>query len=433
MIFTREIPVKYKVDVFVAGGGPAGVAAAVACARQGKSVFLAEAQGSFGGLGTVGMVPLFAQFGDGIHMLAGGFGKEVQDAVCEPDCNAQKFFPFPVEPLKRFYDKVVTEAGVQFSFFTNLIAVETNGDGHVEAVILSAKSGIFAIQAGIYLDCTGDGDLSAMAGADFERGNEEGITMPSTLCSLWADIDFSRVKGSQERMLEQAIADGVFSAEDRHLPGIAYTTPAHGVGGGNAGHCYEIDGTDEVSLTKGMLRGRQYLPEYERYYREYLPGFENVYLAYSANVLGVRESRRITGDYQLTVEDFKARANFEDEIGRYAYPVDIHAMKPSKEAYKAFAEEFATLRYHIGESYGIPLRALRPAKLDNVFVAGRCVSTDRQMQASIRVMPGCFITGQAIGIAAALTCEKRDSRAIDIHALQQKLVDFGAYLPNYTK
>ena len=152
----------------------------------------------------------------------------------------------------------------------------------------------------------------------------------------------------------------------------------------------------------------------------------------TASQLGARESRRILGDYILTLEDFKSRAVFPDEIGRYSYAVDIHAAKPDLASYKQYAEDFKNLRYGKGESYGIPYRCLVPRKLTNVLVAGRCVSTDRYMQSSIRVMPGCFITGQAIGVAAAI-CAKQDcdTRGVPMPELHRRLKDLGAYLPNY--
>lgn len=431
MIFTRNLKEKYNVDVFVAGGGPSGVAAAVACARQGKSVLIAENNGSFGGSGTTGLVPLFARFTDKINFLAGGIGKEIRDAVLSADLDVNSHFtPFKVEVLKRAYDNLVVSAGVKISFFTRVIDVEAN-NGRIENVILAAKSGIFAVKSKIYIDCTGDGDLSAWAGADIEMGNENGETMPATLCSYWTGIDYSRQGNvEQSSMFDKAFADGVFTYHDRHLPGIAVTDVAHGVGGGNIGHCFGVNATDEISLTNAMLWGRKSALEYQRYYSEYLQGYENMYLCYTADMLGIRESRRIIGDYVLCADDFKSRAVFDDEIGRYAYPVDIHIMKPTDEAFNNYDKEYQTMRYGVGESYGIPYRILTPSKLSNVLCAGRCVSTDRQMQASIRVMPGCYITGQAAGVAAALACVNEDTRSVKISELQQKIVDLGGFVPN---
>lgn len=180
-----------------------------------------------------------------------------------------------------------------------------------------------------------------------------------------------------------------------------------------------------------MTWGRKSLLEYDRYYREYLDGYENMTLVYTGNILGVRESRRVCCDYMLNVDDFVARAVFDDEIGRYCYPVDIHIMTDDPKEYERFKQEYE-VKYHYkkGESYGIPYRSLIPVSFSNVLTAGRCIGTDRKMQASVRVMPGCFITGQAAGCAAALAVEGEDVRNIDTKLLQASLKKIGAYLPD---
>ncbi len=431
MIFTRNLSEKYNVDVFVAGGGPAGIAAAVSAAKLGCSVFLAERSGCFGGSGTVGLVPCFSTFTDRENFLAGGFGREVHDAIYKKDeALGDGYYAYPVEKLKKLYDDMAVSAGVNFSFFTSLVDVEAR-DGRVENVILAAKSGLFAVKAKIYIDCTGDGDLAAWAGGKVEHGDESGTAMPATLCSLWANIDYSQPNiGRQNIKIEDAYNDGVFTNFDLHLPGMAETSKECGVGGGNIGHCFEVDARDENSLTKAMLHGRKIIREYEKYYKEYLGGrFSNMFLCYTADMLGIRESRRIIGDYVLDFKDFESRAVFDDEIGRYSYPVDIHTMKPDKESFDNFLQAFSK-HYGVGESYGIPYRILTPTGLSNVLTAGRCVSTDRAMQSSIRVMPGCFITGQAAGAAASLAKAKEDTREIKISDLQEKIISLGGYIPN---
>ena len=429
--FTREIPIKYDVDVLVAGGGPAGVTAAIAAARSGMRVFVAEGQGFFGGAATAALVPAFMPFGNGKDFLAGGLGREIYD-----ECIKQGFYinnntiGIHPEKYKRIMDKFVrAERNIAFSFFTNMISVEAESS-RVKHCVFAAKSGIFAIKAKIFIDATGDGDLCAWAGAPFEMGDEEGNVMPSTLCQLWTDIDWSAVKGSDSRMVEEAIADGVFTQEDRHHSGMWRT--GERIGGGNVGHSFNINSTDETSLTAGMLVGRDIVPEYENYYRNYLGGgYRNTQVALTGSYLGVRESRRIMGDYVMNVGDFNARARFDDEIGCFSYPVDIHIAKPTKEAFEAFHSEHTTMRYADGEFYGIPYRIMLPMGLDNVYITGRSVSTDRQMQSSIRVMPACFLTGQAAGFAAALAIEGGDCdiRRVDIGALRKKLKATGLYLP----
>ena len=428
MNFFKNLTVKYETDVFVAGGGAAGIAASVAAARCGKKVFLAESTGCFGGLGTSGMVPAFAPFDDGINVLASGIGYEIRKNVSKHVSLDSYWTTINAEELKREYDRIITEAGVDFSFFTTVYDVVTV-DNKIEAVILGAKSGLFSVKAKVYIDCTGDGDLCAYAGANFQKGDENGVVMPQTLCSLWTNIDKSKVKHAPNAFVEKAYKDGVLSNEDRHIPGFFYDVK--GIGRGNIGHTFDVDPTDEKSLSGAMIKGRKMMLEYEKYFKTYFEGYEDMELLATAPILGVRESRRITCDYMLNVDDFINRSVFDDEIGRYCYPVDIHVKNTDKKEYERFEKEYnESLKYKKGESYGIPYRCLIPVSLSNALVAGRCIGTDQKMQASIRVMPGCFITGQAAGIAAALACENANVRSIDIKELQTKLKELGAYLPN---
>ena len=384
-------------------------------------------------MGTAGMVPVFMQFTDGVNFLADGIGREILERLqASGGAVPPDGLGIRAEFLKRVYDDLLGEAGVAFTFHTQLVDV-TQDDGRVCEAICAGKSGLFAIQAEVFVDATGDGDLAVFAGAAYEKGDAEGNMMPGTLCSLWAGIDWDAVRegslGKGNSRIEEAFKDGMFTLEDRHLPGMWRVGET--LGGGNIGHTFDLDGTHEDSLTAAYLWGRKSLLEYERYYKEYLKGFEQMELVATGSLLGVRETRRITGDYILNVDDFKNLSVFDDEIGRYSYPIDIHIAKPDKESYDKFHEEFTSMRLGKGESYGIPYRTLTPKGLKNVLVSGRCVSTDRSMEASIRVMPGCYITGQAAGLAAAMMVEAHtDSRSIDVCELQTRLKAMGAYLPN---
>ena len=432
ILYTKSIPVTHKADVFIAGGGPSGVAAAVCAARMGKKVYLVESTGSFGGAAATMLVPAFMQFTSGPHFLAGGIGREVFDYLCEkaPACyKGHAPYSIPVEILKLCYDDMMTECGAEFSFFTSVLDV-IKKEGRIDSVICTSKQGIFAVKAKVYIDCTGDGDLSYLAGAECKKGDDKtGEMMAATLCALWEGTDFSRATQSQRARLEDAFRDNVFTNIDRHLPGMWRIKD--GVTGSNVGHIYDVDGTDSDSLTEAMIASRKQLREYRRYYREYLEGYENMELVISAQQIGIRESRRVMCDYVMTLEDFVGRASFDDEIGRYCYPVDIHAGKNTDEGYQTFIKDYESLRYNAGESYGIPYRALVVKGLDNLLVAGRCISTDRYMQSSIRVMPGCYITGQAVGVAAAIASEADGCvRDIDVSRLQKHLKSIGGFLPN---
>lgn len=434
--YSREIPVRANVDIFVAGGGPAGISAALVAARAGKSVFIAEAGACFGGMGTSGLIPVFMQFGDGINFLAGGIGKEIYDKLNDlkgPNHPGGKT-SIPAELLKRLYDRLLVESGATISLMTNVVDIVKEGP-NVKQIICQAKSGFFAIGAKMVIDGTGDGDIATWAGAPYEKGEPDtGEMMPGTLCSVWADIDFDKFRESntnvREKLLESFEKGDVFTVNDPHHPGM-FRIGTH-IAGGNIGHAFGVDSTDEKSLTEHLVYARAHLHEFENFYKKYIPGYENVVLVQSGALMGIRESRRIIGDYILDMDDFIARAIFDDEIGRYAYPVDIHPSKPDPVKYAAFEKEFYKVgRYGKGESYGIPYRCLTPKGLDNVLVAGRCISSDRKIQGSIRVMPGCYITGQAAGLAAAEAIDKNTTtRGIDVKILQKRLLDIGAFLPN---
>lgn len=434
--YSRTIPVKVETDVFIAGGGPSGVAAAVAARAAGARVFLAEGFTCFGGLGTAARVPVFMDWGDGVRDLACGFGTRFRDRL---KANGGMYGgAFDFEVVKREYDAVMQECGADFLFQTHVIDVVKDGDSIRHAVV-SAPSGMWAVSAKVYVDATGNGDVACMAGVPFEKGDASGKMMPASLLSAWDGVDWERwhkerpaVKHPFGAELARAVADGVFKEPDLHMTGL-YRHPGD-YATANIGHVFNLDGTDERSLTRGYIRGRESMKEYQRYFREYLKrGLENVRLVETAAMMGVRETRRIAGDYVMTVGDYMKRAVFPDEIGRYAYPVDIHPSSADKAAYERHREEFDKIyKYRRGESYGIPYRILCAKGVRNLLVAGRCVSVDQKVQASIRVMPACYITGQAAGFAAAAAADRLsgDVHAVDVKALQRSLKDFGAYLPN---
>lgn len=432
--YSRSIPVKHETDVFIAGGGPAGVAAAVAARRAGARVFLAEGHTCLGGMSTAGRVMVFMQWGDGNRELATGFGTRVRDRLRR---ESRLKGANDLEAFKRVYDAEMREAGADFRFYTQVIDVIAE-DGVIQHVVCAAPSGIWAVRAKMYIDCTGNGDMAVWAGADWKKGDKDGKMMPGTLVSYWDGLDWARwdkerpqgFAGSGQSFgafLPEANRDGVLSVPDLHFSGIF--RQAGGLGLANMGHCFNVDGTDEDSLTKALVDGRKSMVEYERYLHEYLKrGMENARLLATGELLGIRETRRITGDYVLSYADYRARAKFPDQIGCYAYPIDIHPSSADPAAMAEHVKQFQDkFRYRKGESYGIPYRILTARGFKNLLMAGRCVSSDEMVQASIRVIPACYITGQAAGMAAAMAADKSlAARDVPVQELQARLRSFGA-------
>lgn len=437
--FKRRLPVKYAPDLCVVGAGPAGVAAAVAAAQTGARTLLIEAQSFSGGMSTAALVPIFMPFTDGEHFLAGGVGETIYRRLREScidrygfDCHEA----IPAELLKLVYDQIIEEAGVQVLYRTEWIGCETNS-GTVTAAVFSSPGGLFAVEAPIFIDCTGDARLAFEAGAPVEFGDETGQLMPATLCSLWCGVDWQTFEKQDTRshadpklldLIRLAYSRGELSREDLHHTGIFRTTPE--TGAGNISHVFQVDPTDTENLTAALIEARRTVTEYEHFYRKYIAGFQSAEIATTGALLGIRESRRIQGEYRLTLEDYCNRASFPDEIGRYNFPVDIHPSDTSKETLEKHRRMFDRGTCGPGESYGIPFRSLLPKNTTNLLVAGRCISADRSVMASVRVIPGCYITGMAAGTAAAL-CIKAGCplRELPPAALRAKLREHGAYLP----
>jgi hypothetical protein len=448
--YSRQLRVDAGYDIAIVGGGPSGVAAAIAAGRVGRKVVLIEQTGCLGGIGTSGLVTAFNPYSDGERTLVRGIGLEVvqrayRRGFMAPSVTPETWekgymtwLPFNGEGLKLLYDELALDAGVELRFFTSLIDVQATGN-HIDALILSGKEGVYALRAHAYIDCSGDATLAAMAGLPLKLGGEKGETQAQTLCSLLANIDMPRYQAFKkkvrrptdfhdlEAIVEQAYADGVLSVEDLHLPGIFAVGEDYGVL--NAGHLYGLNCLTGRDLTRGMIWGRKLAQEYVTMYRRYVEGCEKMTHMATGSILGVRETRRIIGEYVLTAQDYLARRVFEDEIGRYNNPIDIHRSTPSREDYEKLRQEYTrSHRLPPGESYGIPYRALVPKGSENLWVGGRCISTERRVQGSTRVMPCCFVTGQAAGVAAALCCEKQiQPQDVDIQKLRATLREQGAY------
>jgi hypothetical protein len=438
----REIPLDDSWDVIVVGGGPAGCAAATAAAREGARTLLVEATGALGGMGTSGLVPALAPYSDGETLVYQGLARRVLEkaraAVPHEPEDKTHWVAINPESLKRLYDDLVTEAGAKVMFMTALAAVESS-EGDVDALVVANKAGLSALKAKVYVDCTGDADLAVWAGAEYEQGEGgSGELQPATLCFILSNVDdyafqhlLARDRGRKDPVLEMIKSGRYPDIVDPHF---CRNLIGPSTVGFNSGHLWDVDNTDPMSISGALMRGRQVAESFRRGLAEFAPEtFGNAFLATTGSLMGIRETRRIVGDYCLTLKDYQARAGFPDEIARNNYWIDIHTAKGevarSVDQPDHVKDRFE--KYGPGESHGIPYRCLRPKGLRNVLVAGRSISCDRPVQGAVRVMPCCLAMGEAAGLAAAMAggAEARDVHAVDTDQLRAKLREYGAYLP----
>ena len=432
-------------DVIVAGGGPAGVSAAMAAARSGAKTLLIEANGSLGGTVTNGSLPAFCPFGNTDEPLIQGIGLEILEALRaetklpsyyedSPEKPLYNWFPVDGEALKRILDDKVLSSGCELLLHAHFVGCETE-DGVIRSVTVHTPGGLETFAAKTFIDCTGDGVLSAEAGCEIQLGNEEGLVQSGTLCFKIAPFDTERFIRYAEETGEggnllhacaRAIADGAFPEGETKVAGISFPYP--GVAVLNFGHIYGIDPLNAASLTRAEVEGRKMLPELLRFLRNYVPGAENAVIVSSGPAVGIRESRRVMGDYVLTKEDYFRRADFDDAIAYYCYPIDIHALRPGKQT-QEWNELYYNRRYQPGEAYGVPYRCLTPKGIKNLLTAGKIISCDPIMLGSVRVVPCCFATGQAAGTAAAMAARSDISvRSVDPTVLRDSLKRKGCHL-----
>ncbi len=425
-----NFPLLAESDIVISGGGPAGVAAALAAARRGYRVLLLEQTGTLGGLATSGLVPTFAPSTDGERFLYGGIYEEIDRELCRRmgvECKPASWQAIDAEIMKRLLDDLVEAAGVRVLFGVKVCEAEVD-DGRIRALWAATAQGIRRITGKQFIDATGDGMLAMLAGAEFEYGDKAGNTMSPTLCAQFANIDYRKYEeayrnGNSDRAIwHRMLQAGTAPLIEHHFVCMTRMSPATATS--NLGHIYGCNVFDPDDLTRGYREGRRVVRTFETFYREHVPGFENAVLVSTASLLGVRETRRIRGEYRMTFDDYRNRADFTDEIGRCCYPVDIHSSSLDSEEQKRVEQVLAATRFKHGESYGIPYRAMIPVGLRNLLVPGRALSSDREIQSSIRVMPPCFVTGQAAGIAAGMV-QDGDVRSVDIAALQAALREIG--------
>jgi hypothetical protein len=449
--YTRSITTEPSTDVLVAGSGPAGIAAAIAAARGGASVRLVERFGFLGGNLTGGLVgPCMTSFSlDGRTQLIRGIFDEFvrrmealggavhpsQTVSGSPYAGFMTFgheavTPFDPEVAKRVSMEMVLEAGVELMLHSLVIDTVVE-DGAVTGVVVAHKGGLSFLPAEVTIDASGDGDVAARGGAEFGYGREEdGEVQPMTLFFRIRDVDDEAVTRYQEAHPEerfpfQSIVERVHRERTYSLPrrGVQlFKTLEPGVWRVNTTRVTGVDGTDVHDLTRAEVEARRQVVQLLDFFRRELPGLQNCRLLDTAGTIGVRETRRIDGEYALTLEDLVEGRPFDDVIAVAGYPVDIHSPTSINGPFDDGVPPTANV-------YEIPYRALVPARLDGLLMAGRCISGSHEALAAIRVMPPAFALGEAAGTAAARAVDARLSpREIDVSDVQEHLLDQGAYL-----
>lgn len=440
--------------MLVVGGGPAGLGAALGAAAAGATVILAERYGFLGGNATAALVMPLMSFhtqhahaeqagattllptdhGPGDPVIGGVLRTLLERLVSAggaipPSLQTGYVVPFDPEIFKLVALDLLDEAGVRFLF--HALAGEVIGDGAVEGVVFETKSGPVVLRARAVVDCTGDGDIAARAGAPYEIGREDGLVQPMTL--MFRMVEFERaafaayvqdhpdqwrgVHGLWE-LARRAAAAGELDLPREDI--LFFATPHEREVSVNSTRVTRVLGADVWDLTYAEWESRRQMRQIAAFLRRYVPGFEDAYIAQSGVNIGVRETRRIMGDHVLTADDVLQARKFDDAIARCSYPLDIHNPQGSGTLLK---------RLPAGEAYDIPLRCLLPRGVDGLVVAGRCISGTHAALSSYRVMPVAMATGQAAGVCAALAARRGERpHAVPVEEVQRELLRQGANL-----
>ena len=426
--YSKAIPVWNNYDVIVAGAGPAGICAAVSAARAGAKVALIERYGVVGGNLTVGHVgPILGMVGKGtmrdeVVTLLG---------VPENDMIGEIGVAHDMERAKRVLAQFVQHDNIDVYLQTMVFDAIMEGDA-IKGLILSSKEGRFALMADVVVDCTGDGDIAFYAGAEYEKGREDGLMQPVTLEFTIDGLDESRavvcigdvddVELDGERFLDFCKRCGEAGKLPKHLVAVRlHRTTKPGERQVNTTQMNGVDSTKVGDLFKAEVELREQIELLLKFFRETLPGYEHCKLISSGATVGVRESRRVVGEYVITAEELAAGKRFPDVIVHKAeFIVDIH-----NPAGAGQAEEH--IQYVV--PYDLPYRCFVPKRIENLLMAGRCISGTHRAHASYRVMSVCMAMGEAVGLAAAL-CAKGSvkPRNLDVKALQDALIDRGVDL-----
>ena len=433
----RSTPVFGEFDIAVLGGGPAGIAAAAAAAGLGRRVLLIERYGFLGGMGTAAGVTNFC----GLHGNVHGEIRQVVHGVTDDLLGRidalgglntphsifgkTKAQAYDTAAFKIAADDLLLSRDVTILFHAVAAGVLMD-DGRIDALLIETKSGRMAVRATVYIDCSGDGDLAAFAGAPFEIGRgDDDMLYPTMMFRLngvdphaageaWKTIPV--LMDEAEKRGAHFPRKGAIVRPMKHETEWRVNVTQLKTANGRA-----LDGTDAVELTVGEIEGRRQASAFFAFLKQNAPGFENAYIVDLPPQLGIRETRRVTGHYQLSREDVLTCASFDDTIGVNGWPIEAHVAGDVK-------WEWPDIPGSRGYNH-LPYRMLLPQRVDNLLVAGRCASMTHEGQSAARVSGACFVMGEAAATGAHLAIASGTAPAnIDIDKLQETLARNGAFL-----
>ncbi|MBQ3055176.1 MAG: FAD-dependent oxidoreductase [Oscillospiraceae bacterium] len=411
---------KNKYELIVVGGGFAGFAAAVSAAKEGVDVLLIERNNCLGGAAANALVMPFMKYWTNHpetkerKYLCGNLFLEITDELKKLSGIMSTMSDFDEEILKLVLNRMAKKYGVTLLFHATVTEAVVQ-DGKVESVKVYGKSGTLEFYADHLIDATGDAELCALSGCEFKLGREaDKLCQPMTLCFRLGGVnktEFRKNRAMIDPLYRQFQEKGLIKNPRENL--LIFDTLNDGVLHINSTRIIKKDPTDPFEITEAEIEAREQVFELYGFLKDNIPGFEHARVLSTAMHIGIRESRKIVGEYVLTEQDLLSLARFDDAIAHANYAIDIH----NPEGCGTHWHEFKS-----GEWYEIPYRCLIPKGMKNLLAAGRCISSTHEAQASYRIMPFCCELGQAAGCAVAVAKEDGKSlHGIDVKKLQKKL------------
>lgn len=426
--YHAQLPTLAECSIVVVGGGSAGCAAAVSAARQGASVALVEKYGFPGGTAVMVLDTFYGFYTPGSveRKVIGGIPDEVVRGLDQwgvvlkrPNTyGAGAGLTYDPEVLKLVWDELLSGAGVTLFLHTRFVDVMTV-DGQPRGIVVATPRGPQLIRCEYVVDTSGDAEVAARMGAPFEDAGALGIAQSLTTTFKMINVDIARAAAFPKQSLWDLMQAQSGKYRLPRKEGSAHLTPHAGVMVTNMTRVAGVDATDVAALSRAEREGRAQAFEYARFLKDNIPGYEKAVLGGLSTQIGVRETRRIRGEYWLTREDVLGARKFPDAIARCGAPIEEH------NASSATRWEYLP----DGQHYDIPYRCLLPREVEGVIVAGRCLSASHDAHASVRSIGQCLAMGQAAGVAAALAARQHcNLRAVDTSQLRAQLTQMGAIL-----